>query len=271
MTCDTTNKSAWDDPYRTGDSHAGRGAKGAVRGQRATDTYVGVRRGDGAAQAGVRRRRHLVVHVVAVAHVIAGAGAGLDVSPQLQLQLPGRLHVRGEAGGRAPYRGHGPPRAHTASPYTAASAGGAGSRPVRGAPRRARSRAGRRACVAAGCRLGMPRARPRARAARPRRRPELHVTRAPRLPRLLHPPPHTLPPPDTSFRCTIVHHQLTPQRSIGTLVENLAPYYGESSYAFEQSRPSLITTIQFIYWNENNKRNVCFLFDKNITSDKSHC
>lgn len=67
-------------------------------------TYVGVRRGDRAAQAGVRRRRHLVVHVVPVAHVVAGAGACLDVPPQFQFHLPRRLHERVEAGGRAPRR-----------------------------------------------------------------------------------------------------------------------------------------------------------------------
>lgn len=44
-------------------------------------TYVGMRRGDGTAEAGVRRGRHLVVHIVAVAHVSAVAGAGLDVPP----------------------------------------------------------------------------------------------------------------------------------------------------------------------------------------------
>lgn len=77
---------------------------GRARPARGNNTYVGVRRGDRAAQAGVRRRRHLVVHIVPVAHVVAGAGAVLDVPPQLQLELPRRLHERVEAGGRAPRR-----------------------------------------------------------------------------------------------------------------------------------------------------------------------
>ncbi|KAG6464054.1 hypothetical protein O3G_MSEX014243 [Manduca sexta] len=70
-------------------------------GRRAYNTYVGVRRGDRAAQAGMRRRRNLIVHIVPVTHVVAGAGAVLDVPPQFELELPRRLH---EAGGRAPWR-----------------------------------------------------------------------------------------------------------------------------------------------------------------------
>lgn len=80
------------------------GCKRAERARANNDTYVGVRRGDRAAQAGVRRRRHLVVHVVPVAHVVAGTGTVLDVPSQLQLELPRRLHERVEAGGRAPRR-----------------------------------------------------------------------------------------------------------------------------------------------------------------------
>lgn len=62
---------------------------------------MGVRRGDRATHAGMRRGRHLIVHIVPIAHVVAGARAGLDVPPQLELELPRRLHERDEAGGRA--------------------------------------------------------------------------------------------------------------------------------------------------------------------------
>lgn len=103
----TTNKSAWRrslaDRGKIMRDRAG-GCKRAERARANNDTYVGVRRGDRAAQAGVRRRRHLVVHVVPVAHVVAGTGTVLDVPSQLQLELPRRLHERVEAGGRAPRR-----------------------------------------------------------------------------------------------------------------------------------------------------------------------
>lgn len=51
-------------------------------------------------------RRELVVHVVAVAHVVAGAGASLYVSSQLEFDLPRGLHE----GGGAPARPGPPPR-----------------------------------------------------------------------------------------------------------------------------------------------------------------
>lgn len=66
------------------------------------NTYVGVRRGDRATHA--RRRRHLVVHIVPVSHVVAGTSASLDMPPQLELELPGWLHEREQAAGRAPRR-----------------------------------------------------------------------------------------------------------------------------------------------------------------------
>lgn len=71
---------------------------------RGVDTYVGVRRGDRAAQASVRCRRHLVIHIVPVTHVVASTGAVLNVAAQLELELPGRLHERDEGDGRAPRR-----------------------------------------------------------------------------------------------------------------------------------------------------------------------
>lgn len=67
-------------------------------------TYVGVGRGDRAAYAGVCGRCHLIVHIVPVAHVVAGAGTALDMPSKLELYLPGRLHEREQAGGRAPRR-----------------------------------------------------------------------------------------------------------------------------------------------------------------------
>lgn len=107
------------------------------------DTYVGVRRGDRAAQASVCCRRHLVIHIVPVTHVVASAGAILNVAAQLELELPGRLHERDEGDGRAPRRARAsarfecgpgpgagrtcatppasPPPSRRAPPYTAAA------------------------------------------------------------------------------------------------------------------------------------------------------
>lgn len=79
------------------------------------NTYVGVRRGDRAAQTGVCRRRNLVViHVIPVAHVVASTGAGLNVASQFQFEFPRRLHERTAASPRLrtlrirPREGRGP-------------------------------------------------------------------------------------------------------------------------------------------------------------------
>lgn len=65
---------------------------------------MGVRRGDCTAQASVCCRRHLVIHIVPVAHVVASTGTILNVAAQLKLELPRWLHERDEGNGRAPRR-----------------------------------------------------------------------------------------------------------------------------------------------------------------------
>lgn len=186
----TTNRSAWKDPYRAVATCGNEGAS--------ILTYVGVRRGDGAAQTRVSRRRHLVVHVVAVAHVVARAGAVLDVPPKLELELPGRLHERGPRRARCgpgPCAGRTCAKPPAAPPPDRSSAcraqrgerDGAGARRARdasaaaaGAADHATARIAER--PAAGRGMPRPPARPSTRATRPRRRPELHVTARPTPP-----------------------------------------------------------------------------------------